>query len=239
MLHFAPNIAFFLGQLIAPHNSGIDHFQGEVMYRDSKERRNSKNKFNHNGFRQTHGGKEQFPGGEWGTSSEFNRGSDYHESDSYDKYRAGNDVERDSRDDDLSDREHYRSRFAEPYTGGQFARSQYGMGGQYQSDLFNIYGRGLSLRDGGNMGKGPKGYKRSDERIHEEVCEALFRNNLVDASNIEVKVEDGLVTLTGTVASRYAKREVENCIENLAGIVDVHNELHLKEIVAGKNQQEH
>jgi osmotically-inducible protein OsmY len=209
------------------------------MYWDNKERKLIKRKINQNGFRQTHGGRDQFPSGEWGTSGEFAPRRDYHESDSYDRFLEGIDVERSSRDDDLYDPEYNRSRFAEPYTAGQFARSQYGMGGQYQSDLFNISGRGSWPREGGNIGKGPKGYKRSDERIHEEVCEALYRNLIVDASNIEVKVDDGVVTLTGTVASRYAKREVENCIENLSGIVDIHNELHLKDIDAENKLQEH
>ena len=209
------------------------------MYWDNKERIRTKHKINQNGFRQTHGGRDQFPGGEWGTSSEFGRSRDYHESDSHDRFREGIDVEQNSRDDDLYDREYNRSRFAEPYTTGQFARSQYGMGGQYQSDLFNFSGRGAWPREGGNIGKGPKGYKRSNERIHEEVCEALYRNQIVDASNIEVKVDDGVVTLSGTVASRYAKREVENCIENLSGIVDIRNELLLKDIVGEKKPQEH
>ena len=208
------------------------------MYWD-KDRNSMKHKVGQNGFRQTHGGSDQFPGGEWGTSSEFEGNRNYHESDSFNRVREGNDVERSSRDDDLYDREYNRSRFAEPYTTGQFARSQYGMGGQYQSDLFNISGTIGGPREGGNIGKGPKGYKRSDERIHEEVCEALYRNQIVDASNIEVKVDKGVVILSGTVASRYAKREVGNCIENLSGIVDIRNEIHLKEIVDEKKHQEH
>lgn len=210
------------------------------MYWDNKERKSMKHKVSQNGFRQTHGGSDQFPGGEWGTSSEFGHNrQDYHESDSFNRFREGNDDERSSRDDDLYDREYNRSRFAEPYTTGQFARSQYGLGGQYQSDLFNISGTGRGPREGGNIGKGPKGYKRSDERIHEEVCEALYRNQIVNASNIEVKVENGVVILSGTVATRYAKREVENCIENLSGIVDIHNEIHLKDFVDEKKHQEH
>jgi osmotically-inducible protein OsmY len=61
----------------------------------------------------------------------------------------------------------------------------------------------------------------------------------VNASNIEVKVEDGVVILSGTVASRYAKREVENCIENLSGIVDIRNEIQLKDFIDEKKHQEH
>ena len=80
----------------------------------------------------------------------------------------------------------------------------------------------------GFAGIGPKGYKRSDERIREDVCEVLFRNPSVDASDIEVAVKEGLVTLSGTVDSRFAKREAEGAIEHLGGVVDVRNELSLR-----------
>lgn len=74
-------------------------------------------------------------------------------------------------------------------------------------------------------GKGPKGYRRSDERIKEDVCECLERSPLVDASNIEVDVKDCCVTLKGAVDSRQAKRDAEMLIENLRGVDDVINEL--------------
>ena len=48
-------------------------------------------------------------------------------------------------------------------------------------------------------GVGPKNYIRSDERIQEEVCEMLTRHSSIDASNIEVYVRSGIVTLDGTV----------------------------------------
>lgn len=74
-------------------------------------------------------------------------------------------------------------------------------------------------------GKGPKGYKRSDDRIKEDVCECLERSSQVDASEIEVEVKDACVTLTGKVESRQAKRNAEMLIENLRGVDDVINEL--------------
>ena len=80
-------------------------------------------------------------------------------------------------------------------------------------------------RDRGFFGKGPKGWKRSDERIKEEVSESLYRDYHVDASDIEIEVKDGIVTLSGTVDSREAKRSAEECIENLSGVSDVHNRI--------------
>ena len=52
---------------------------------------------------------------------------------------------------------------------------------------------------GPHAGRGPKGYQRSDERVREIVSEALARDGELDASEIEVSVERGEVTLNGTV----------------------------------------
>lgn len=74
-------------------------------------------------------------------------------------------------------------------------------------------------------GMGPKNYKRSDDRIYEEVCEALMRDRNVDASTIGVKVQSGAVYLSGKVKSRQIKKQAERVIEDLPGVKDVRNEL--------------
>jgi hypothetical protein len=81
---------------------------------------------------------------------------------------------------------------------------------------------------GPHYGKGPKGYKRSDERTHEEVCDAIAFQGHIDASDVEVKVESGIVTLSGTVARRDEKRALEHLVERCRGVHEVHNELRLK-----------
>lgn len=68
---------------------------------------------------------------------------------------------------------------------------------------------------------------RSDALIYEDVCEALLNDPYVDATNIEVKVEDGIVTLKGHVESREMKKDSELCIEHIPGIEDVFNLLTL------------
>lgn len=78
------------------------------------------------------------------------------------------------------------------------------------------------------FGKGPKGYKRSDERIREDVSEALYKDHHVDASDIEVSVSNGEVTLTGTVTDRRMKRIAEDCVESVSGVEDVRNELRVQ-----------
>jgi osmotically-inducible protein OsmY len=77
------------------------------------------------------------------------------------------------------------------------------------------------------MGKGPKGYRRTDDRIYEEVCEALQDDPTVDATDIGVKVQDGIVTLEGRAHDRQEKRLAEMLVCEIPGVLDVHNEITL------------
>lgn len=81
---------------------------------------------------------------------------------------------------------------------------------------------------GPHAGRGPKGYRRSDERIREDVCERLSRDGMIDASEMEVQVENGEVTLRGSADSRSTKRRATDLIEDLPGVRDVYNLLHLR-----------
>jgi len=74
-------------------------------------------------------------------------------------------------------------------------------------------------------GRGPKGYKRSDERIKEDVCDRLCDNPMVDASDIDIKVEGSDVVLTGTVHSKEEKRRAEDIAESISGVTNVQNNL--------------
>lgn len=77
-------------------------------------------------------------------------------------------------------------------------------------------------------GIGPSGYRRSDEKIREDVCEALLWDSEVDATDIEVSVSDGVVSLKGFVDSRHAKRMAERVTDHISGIHDVLNQLIIK-----------
>lgn len=72
-------------------------------------------------------------------------------------------------------------------------------------------------------GRGPKGYTRSDERIREEVCDRLSDDPFVDASEIEVSVAGGEVTLSGTASNRDERRRAEDCAERVSGVSHVQN----------------
>ena len=89
-------------------------------------------------------------------------------------------------------------------------------------------GRVSTYRRSGVMpryARGPKGYERSDDRIREDVCERLTMDHDVDATDIEVFVSEGVVTLNGTVHERHAKRIAEDICESVRGVRDVQNNL--------------
>ncbi|HYH97906.1 BON domain-containing protein [Hyalangium sp.] len=75
-------------------------------------------------------------------------------------------------------------------------------------------------------GKAPKGYTRSDERIREDICERLMTSPY-DASDVEITVSRGEVTLTGTVHSRADKWGIEDVAEAILGVQDVHNQIRM------------
>jgi hypothetical protein len=75
-----------------------------------------------------------------------------------------------------------------------------------------------------HRGRGPRGYTRSDERLLEMICERLTEDPRIDASDIEVEVQQQVVTLRGSVQDRYTKYAVEELAEN-AGARDIQNQL--------------
>jgi hypothetical protein len=81
---------------------------------------------------------------------------------------------------------------------------------------------------GPHAGHGPRGYQRSNERIQEDIYERLTMHGQIDATDIEVRVDNGEVTLTGQISDRRAKRLAEDVAESVSGVRDVHNELRIR-----------
>ncbi|MBT1703425.1 BON domain-containing protein [Chryseosolibacter indicus] len=79
-----------------------------------------------------------------------------------------------------------------------------------------------------HKGKGPRSYSRSDTRIHEDINDALYEDRYVDASDIEVVVENGEVTLLGQVDDRQAKRRAEDIAESVSGVKHLENRLRVR-----------
>lgn len=89
-------------------------------------------------------------------------------------------------------------------------------------------GRIVDAAKGLFRGKGPKNWSRSDTRIHDEVCERLALNPEIDASEIEVNVKDGEVTLSGGIEDRRLRWLAEDIAGDVLGVHDVHNRLRLR-----------
>ena len=66
-----------------------------------------------------------------------------------------------------------------------------------------------------------------DEGLRDEVWEHLAHHPDIDASDIEVMVEGGEVTLQGTVEDRDMLRLAEGVVESVSGVSLVHNRLRL------------
>ena len=135
------------------------------------------------------------------------------------------------RGDRRSERDPYRTYITgEGYYGEPYG-DEYAPQGYYED---GTWGRGFDSegyfrvdwnQTGPYTGMGPSGYQRSDERILDEVCKRLTRHGQVDASDIEEKVENGEVTLSGSVENRRQKRMAEDAAETVSGVYDVHNRL--------------
>ena len=77
--------------------------------------------------------------------------------------------------------------------------------------------------------KGPKNYVRSDERIRELICERLIQDLSIDASDVSIEVEDGRVSVTGSVPQRHMKHAIEDVVVSCWGVKNVDNEMRVQE----------
>jgi len=77
-------------------------------------------------------------------------------------------------------------------------------------------------------GRGPRGYQRTDERIREDVCDRLTDDPRIDASDIEVHMKGGELTLSGSVRTREEKRLTEDLVERVTGVREVNNHLRVR-----------
>jgi hypothetical protein len=147
---------------------------------------------------------------------------DYYDPDwPYDRGGQRRDMQRSSNEQRSRGREdegsHYRGYYTQ--SGGPFS---------YPGGQGYVFSESLTLH-GPYAGRGPKGYKHSDEKIVEEACQRLERDGHIDASNIEVSAEDGVIRLRGTVDDRQMKRRAEECVESIYGARDVMNELRVSQ----------
>jgi len=147
------------------------------------------------------------------------------DSDAYNMDQAGS-----RRMQGYSDYSSFEGATDRPYYGGEEGRFPFGgpideyphSRNSWNADERNYSGNWMR---GEHFGKGPKGYRRSDDRIREDICEMLTEHGEIDASEVEVNVKDRIVSLSGTVQNRRVKRLIEDLSENLPGVLDVRNDL--------------
>lgn len=106
----------------------------------------------------------------------------------------------------------------------------YGYGSCEQGGMRSGYGgRERQYDQGGSFqsrrGLGPSSYTRSDERIREDLNERLMDDDLVDARNITVEVQNGTVNLSGSVDERWEKHRVEDIADACGGVREVRNNI--------------
>lgn len=80
-------------------------------------------------------------------------------------------------------------------------------------------------RMGPYTGRGPRNYRRSDERIKEELFRRLTAESWLDASDIEIEVAEGEVSLRGAVDTRRSRRLAEEIAAAVPGVREVHNRI--------------
>ncbi len=70
--------------------------------------------------------------------------------------------------------------------------------------------------------------RKSDEQIHQEVLRELRWDSRVDDTEVGVEVDQGVVTLTGTVASYAKKLAAQAAAHRVTGVLDVANDIRVK-----------
>jgi len=76
--------------------------------------------------------------------------------------------------------------------------------------------------------RGERRQRRPDESLAREIQEILSEDSELEASEIEVQVEGGAVTLMGIVDSSDAKIMAEELAESVTGVREVHNRLRVE-----------
>ena len=108
-----------------------------------------------------------------------------------------------------------------------------GLGGR---GWFEGWTDAMRHEEGPHVGRGPRNYKRPDNRIEEEINERLSRHGMIDATDIEVSVQNGDVVLRGFANGRQNKRLAEDICYSVFGVKDVQNQIRLRRI---EEQQQH
>lgn len=122
---------------------------------------------------------------------------------------------------------HVEERGEEAYRSerGASGDASYGHRGNYEQVLMRQDEHGRSPKEEYNRSDERI---RADERIREDLCARISECTELDASDVEVKVQDGEVILSGTVPERRFKHRIEEIAGRISGVIDVRNEIRLQ-----------
>jgi osmotically-inducible protein OsmY len=73
-----------------------------------------------------------------------------------------------------------------------------------------------------------QGFKKTDTQIHRDVLDELKWDSRVDETEVGVEVDNGVVTLTGTVTSWAKRMAAQEAARRVAGVHDVANNIKVK-----------
>jgi hypothetical protein len=135
----------------------------------------------------------------------------------------------------------YREGFGgEAYGGGTIAadyeRSYGGRGEDFGGDDRSWMD---ARAEGPHRGKGPRAWTRNDERIREQVCERLLQDRLLDAREVDVSVQEGVVTLSGAVPGASDAAHAEMLVRQTPGVTDVRAQLSYRPGTRRVDREEH
>lgn len=67
--------------------------------------------------------------------------------------------------------------------------------------------------------------RKADKLLKKEIIEVLSDSSDIDIQDVEIEVEDGIVTLFGSVDSLYEKMTIEYYVARLLSVAEVINKL--------------
>ena len=97
----------------------------------------------------------------------------------------------------------------------------------YTSEALEKIGRKIIKRNLSNDGdiNNKELDSQSDFSIRQNILETLYRSTLLDSSKIEVYVDEGRVSLKGSVKTSLEKDYAPQVVKYVPGIVEIYNDL--------------
>lgn len=113
------------------------------------------------------------------------------------------------------------------------AAQQHSQAAQQHAQMAQQHAEAAKGQHGQQQQGQQQGQNLSDQQIEQNVNNALDNNSTIANSDIQAKVSNHTVTLTGTVKGKQAKQTADQVAWNCPGVNDVQNNIQVK----SRNQQ--